>query len=108
MTITVKDQTQQLVVPAQLQRRAGFKTGDQLEFKASRGVITIAAKPVTADDEYTPEQRQIIEARLAKADQDIREGRVYGPFDTADEMIASMKEELKKKRAKASRVRRPA
>ena len=45
-----------------------------------------------ADDEYTPEQRKIIDARLDKA----RKSRYYGPFNTAEEAIAHMKQRLKK------------
>ena len=39
-----------LVVPASVRRKAGFKSGQELEFKASGGVITIVPK---ADAEYT-------------------------------------------------------
>jgi hypothetical protein len=38
--------------------------GNQVEFRASGGVITITAKPPAADDEYTPEQRRNIDAQL--------------------------------------------
>ena len=71
------------------------------------GVITILPKLPSADDEDTPEQRRVIDARLADGLADIKAGRVYGPFDTADQMIAHMKVQLKKratfKKAKASR-----
>ena len=60
----------------------------------------------TADDEYTPAQRRAIDARLAKADKDIEQGRTTGPFNTADEMIAHMKGELKK-RAARKKPKRP-
>ena len=43
MTVTLKDKFQ-IVVPPSLQRQAGFKRGDQLEFRASRGVIMIVPK----------------------------------------------------------------
>ena len=45
-----------------------------------------------AGTEQTSAQRKIIDARLAKA----RKGPYYGPFATADEMIAHMKGQLKK------------
>ena len=57
------------------------------------------------DREYTSAQRRIIDARLAKGLQEIKKGRTYGPFDTADEMIASLKEELRK-RAAAKKAKR--
>src|SRR5205823_4900996 len=69
MTITVKNKTD-LVVPAAVRRRAGIKPGDQLEFKVSGGVITIVPKLPSANDEYTPEQRRIIDARLAESAED--------------------------------------
>jgi len=43
MTVTVKNRTG-LIVPPSVQRRAGIKSGDRLEFKASGGVITIMPK----------------------------------------------------------------
>jgi len=106
MTITVK-QRADLVVPVRLQRQAGIKPGDQVELKVAGGVITIIPKLHRADDEYTPEQRRIIDARLAKADEDIEHGRVYGPFNTADEMAASIEAKIKKLRA-AKRKAKPA
>jgi bifunctional DNA-binding transcriptional regulator/antitoxin component of YhaV-PrlF toxin-antitoxin module len=42
MTITVKNQDH-LVVPPSVQRKAGIKAGDRLEFKVSAGVITITS-----------------------------------------------------------------
>jgi AbrB family looped-hinge helix DNA binding protein len=104
MTTVFKER--ELVVPASIRRQAGIKSGDRLEFKVSGGVITIIPRLPTANDEYTAKQRRVIDARLAKAEEDIRKGRVYGPFKTADEMIASMKAELKTratKKAKRSR-----
>lgn len=95
------------LLPPGVRRKAGFRAGDQVEVKAIGGIVTLISKPATAnqDDEYTPEQRRHIDARLAKADEDIRKGRTYGPFNTADEMIASMQAELKKRAA--SKVKRP-
>jgi bifunctional DNA-binding transcriptional regulator/antitoxin component of YhaV-PrlF toxin-antitoxin module len=104
MTVTVKSKTA-ITVPLTVQRRAGFKLGDVLEFKASGGVITILPKRPTADDEYTPKQRREIDAQLAEGMTDIKAGRTAGPFNTADEMITHMKAELKK-RAAAKKTKR--
>jgi bifunctional DNA-binding transcriptional regulator/antitoxin component of YhaV-PrlF toxin-antitoxin module len=41
MTVTVKSKTG-LVVPPSVQRQAGIKNGDRLEFRVSSGTITIA------------------------------------------------------------------
>jgi AbrB family looped-hinge helix DNA binding protein len=104
MTVTVKDKTP-LTVPDQIRRRAGLKQGDQVEFKVSGGVINIVPKLPSADDDYTPEQRRIIDARLAEGLADIKAGRTFGPFDSADQMIAHMKAQLKK-RAPAPKTKR--
>ncbi len=105
MTLAVRNKPP-LVVPAAALRRAGFKRGEELEVRASSGVITILPKLSTADDEYTPEQRRFIDARLAEGLADIKAGRTYGPFNTADEMIAHMKAQLKRKRAAAKPSKR--
>ena len=90
MTTTAKEKNR-IVVPSGIQRRARIKTGAKVEFKATPGVITIVSKPPSADDEYTPEQRRIIDAQLAEGLEDIRKGRVSPRFDTVEEMLASLK-----------------
>ncbi len=90
---------QRLVVPASVQRRARIKAGDRLEFRVSGGVITILPKLPSADSEYTPEQRRIVEARIAEGIEDFRKGRSYGPF-TADEAVKFLKSQMKRGRVK--------
>src|SRR2546425_4518139 len=104
MTVTVKNKSA-LIVPAEIQRRAGLKPGDRVEFKVSGGIINIVPKLPSADDEYTPAQRRIIDARLAESEEDFKKGRSFGPFNTADEMIAHMKGQLKT-RAAAKKTKR--
>ena len=90
-----------------------FQEGDIVEATFQRGHIVLKPQIVidrsalpNADDEYTPAQRRFINARLAKADEDIKKGRTYGPFNTADEMIASMEKELKKRAAAKRKAKR--
>jgi len=40
-----------------------------------------------ADDEYTQQQRRILDAQLAEGMADVRAGRVRGPFSTYEEFI---------------------
>jgi len=80
----------ELVVPPSIRRRAGIKAGDRLEFEAARGVITIRKSQQLEDDEYTPAQRRMIQKRLDEAAEDVRQGRVYGPFSTHQELMASL------------------
>ena len=104
MTVALKNKPP-VVVPEAALRRAGFKRGQELEVKSSGGVITIRPKLPTADEEYTPEQRRIIDARLRNALEEVKRGKTAGPFDTADEMIASLKRHLKTSVAKKAKPR---
>src|ERR1039458_6327518 len=110
MNTTAKIQHKgQVTIPTSVRRQAGLSKGDLVNFAFQRGKIVITPRLVidrsqfpNADDEYTPAQRRIIDARLDKAEK----GPSYGPFNTADEMIAHMKGELKKRAAakKSKRV----
>jgi len=88
-----------LVVPSAIRRKAGFKGGDELEFKAAGGVITISRKLPGAGDEYTPTQRRIIDARLTEA----RKGPYRGPFETAEEAIRFIRKEIRNRKVLKSK-----
>ena len=104
MTVAIKNNNKTpLVVPASVRRKAGFKSGQEIEFRASGGVITILPRLQNADDEYTTEQRLVIDAKLDAAEK----GPFQGPFKNADDMIAYVKGTLKKRAEikKSKRVR---
>src|ERR1700683_4707313 len=104
MTVTVKNKTKTpLVVPVSIRRKAGHQNGEDLEFTVSGGVIPILPKIPPADDEYTPEQRRIIDARLAKADADIKAGRVSKAFSDHGEFVADLHREVAKLSARKSK-----
>lgn len=91
-----------MTLPTGIRSAMGLADGDLVDVKVSGRRIVITptlvidrSKFPTADDEYTPEQRRVIDARLAKAEK----GPFHGPFNTADEMIAHVKAELKKRAA---------
>ncbi len=95
----------QVTLPTQLRTQVGLAEGDLLEAKLERGKIVLKPKLVidrskfpTADDEYTPEQRRAIDARLAESAEDIKKGRLHGPFETHEEMIAFLHRHAKKAR----------
>ena len=92
MTVTVRNKTP-LVVALSVRREAGLTSGQKIEFKVSGGVISIHPKPETADDEYTPAQRRIIDAQLADSLADVDAGRVHGPFPpTTNSSLSSTRE----------------
>jgi len=86
----------EIVVPRSVRRRAGIKSGQKVEFRVSGVVIHILPKLPTADDEYTPAQRRAIDARLREA----RKGPYYGPFGSADDAIAFLRNEIRKRKRK--------
>jgi AbrB family looped-hinge helix DNA binding protein len=95
MTVVVTSKSE-LVVPRSVRRKAGIKTGDRVEFKVSGGVINIVPKLPSADDEYTPAQRRAIDVRLKLSLAGVKKGHTAGPFDTAAEMVASLKRDIRK------------
>jgi len=98
MTITVKNNVP-IVVPPAVRRRAGLKSGDKLEFRVSGQVITILPKTPDADDEYTPAEHRAIDRGIAASEKDYAAGKSYGPFETAEEAIASLKANLRRRAA---------
>jgi len=60
--------------------------------------------PIPASDEYTPEQRRIIDAEIAASMEEFKQGRFHGPF-TAKESALYI-ERIAKERALAKKGRR--
>ena len=85
--VTVKNKYQ-VVIPASVRRRVSIKVGDLLEAKAERGKIT-----------FTP--KAIMDRAIAEGLEDIRKGRVCGPFETVDQMLASLRGTSNKQTRKA-------
>ena len=101
MTVAVKNNNKApLVVPPAVRRQARFKSGQELEFRASGGAITILPKLPLADDQYTPAERRAIDRGIAASQKDYQEGRSYGPFKTHEEFISSLHREAARLRAK--------
>ncbi len=105
----------QVTIPTRVREQAGLQRGDLVQFDYRRGQIVITPKVVidrsrfsTADDEYTPAQRRRVDAQLAKADADIKAGRISKTFDNAEEFIADLHKANAKLDAKkkTKRVRR--
>jgi len=105
MTVAVKNNNYTpLVIPKAIRRKAGFKSGQELEIKAIGGVITIVPKPPAADDEYRATERRAIDRAIAQSEKEYGEGKHAGPFETAEEFLADLHREsakLDKKRTHA-------
>ena len=79
----------QVTIPTRLRAQLGLVDGDLVEARAHRGRIVLTPK-VVVDREYPPAQRRIIDARLAKAEADIKAGRVSKAFSNHSEFIADL------------------
>jgi AbrB family looped-hinge helix DNA binding protein len=102
MTVTIKSNAADLVVPSSIRRRAGIKAGDKVEFKVSGGIINIIPALPSADKEYTLAQRRVIDARLREA----ARGPYHGPFETADAAIKFLHKEMRKRRTSKPKTTR--
>jgi AbrB family looped-hinge helix DNA binding protein len=98
----------QMTIPRRVRSAVGLIDGDLVEVRAVGKKIVITphllidrSRFPNTDDETTPVQRRIIDAQLDEA----AKGPFHGPFSTANEMIAHMKGELRK-RAAASKTKR--
>ena len=69
--VTVKPKYQ-VTIPATVRKLAGLGVGDLLEATVEGGKITLAPK-------------SLIDRELARALEDVRRGRTYGPFDSVDQ-----------------------
>mgnify|MGYP001608967537 CR=1 FL=1 len=80
-------QRRQVVIPKEIFDALGLQIGDFVEVKQVKGTVVIKPKKlVDADEVLTPEQRAVIDAGLAEAEEDIRAGRVSGPFHRIDKL----------------------
>lgn len=94
----------QVTIPTAVRRQAGLSKGDLVNFAFQRGKIVITPRLVidrskfsTADDEYTPAQRRIVDAHLAEGLADIKAGRVSKVFSSAEEFIADLHKAVRKR-----------
>ena len=93
MTTTVKSRAE-LVVPASVQRQAGIKQGDRVNFKVSPRTITITAVPLPT---YKPTKAEL--AAIRKGEAEI----VRGEFVTLRELLQDMDRRRRKGGTKAAR-----
>lgn len=82
--------SRQVAIPKTIHDHLGLKPGDYLDVEVRDGKVVLT--PKTLVDKH-------IEARLAEGLEDIKKGRVYGPFRSAKEAVRSLRREQKTKKA---------
>ena len=100
----------QMTLPSRLRSAIGVAEGDLVEATVLRGKIVLTPKLIidrsqfpTADDEYTPAQRRVIDRGIAQSEKEYKQGRFFGPFNTHAEFIASLHKEAAKLGAKKNK-----
>ena len=83
----------QVTLPTVVRERAGVSIGDVLEATVEKGKITLTPKT-------------LVDRGIAEGLEDIRQGRVYGPFNSADEMLRSLHGDVRKATRKRSAPRK--
>src|SRR5258707_10713769 len=96
-----------MTIPSDVCSAVGLADGDLVEVKAARGKIIVTpqmtidrSKFPNANDEYTPEQRRIIDARLNAAEKT----PLHGPFKDGKEIAAYVKSFTAQRSTKPSKA----
>jgi AbrB family looped-hinge helix DNA binding protein len=87
--VTVKNKYQ-VVIPQSVRDQVAVKVGDLFEAAVERGKITLTPK-------------SLVDRAIAEGLEDVRKGRVYGPFDTHKAMVAFLHDAVKKSGSRKSR-----
>ena len=103
----------QVTIPTRLRTQVGISEGDVVKATFDRGKIIFTLKLVlgrpkstATEDEYTPEQRRIIDREIARGLAEFKKGRYYGPFETVEALEQSLRENSKKLKARRNRSSR--
>jgi AbrB family looped-hinge helix DNA binding protein len=80
--VTIKNKYQ-VVIPQRVREQVGVQIGDLLEAQVDKGKIV-----------FTP--KSIVDRAIAEGLDDIKKGRVHGPFASAGEMVAALKGKSRK------------
>lgn len=80
-----------IVLPQNIRQQMDLSAGDLLEARVEGGKITLTPKSA-------------VDLAIAEGLEDIRTGRVYGPFTTVDQMLTSLKGKRRKAPRKPRRV----
>lgn len=97
MTVRVRSETD-LIVPASVQRRAGIRPGDLVEFKVSARTITIQATPQRT---YKPTKAEL--AAIRKGEIAIARGQCVSLAEFLNELDGNGRKTRPKSRRKVSR-----
>ncbi len=106
MPIGKLGQRRQVVIPKEICQELGLEEGDFVEVTSAEGKVIIKPKKLVDGDEVlTPAQKATIDKRLPEGLDDLKQGRVYGPFDSVDTMLRSLHGARTAKKPQKSKTR---
>ena len=82
--------SRQVAIPKRLHDALGLSPGDYLEVERQGNQIIMTPK-------------SLVEKRLAEALDDVKHGRMGGPYDTVEDLISSLHGRRRRKNAKTSK-----
>jgi len=82
--------SRQVAIPKKLHDELGLSPGDYLEVERRGNQLVLTPK-------------SLIEKRLAEALDDVKEGRVGGPYNSVEELISSLHGARRTRKAKTSK-----
>ena len=85
MSLVKLGASRQVVIPKKIHDQLGLNPGDYLEVELRSGKVI-----------FTP--KALVDKRLEEGLADIEEGRVYGPFSSAQELARSLRDSTKPKK----------
>jgi AbrB family looped-hinge helix DNA binding protein len=74
--------SRQVVIPKKIHDDLGLTAGDYLEVEVQRGKLVMTPKTLVNKE---------LERRLAEGLEDVRRGRVYGPFSSGRALVRSLR-----------------
>jgi len=83
MPIVKLGASRQVVIPKKIHDQLKLEPGDYLDVELQAGKVV-----------FTP--KTLVDKRIEEGLEDIRKGRVHGPFDTAQDMVRSLRGQAKK------------
>lgn len=88
--VKIKDKFQ-VTIPTEIRKEIHLEEGDLLEVTIQNNIIILKPKAVIDRD---------VETAIQEGLDDVKKGRVSGPFGSADEMLNSLHKNAKKLKAK--------
>ena len=100
MSLVKVKEKYQVTLPVEVRRKARLAVGDFLEASVKGKLITLTPKSVVNRD-----FKAQLENRLAESLEDVRKGRTYGPFDSAEALVRSLHRNAARVRRKPAKTR---